>query len=173
MTTLQDLLRQAKTDRKVRSGRALADMAASHGYKIDRTQVNGILGGTYKSKPGRPLLEAVAWLAQCELEDVYEAANLPLPGPSFADELPPDADYLRPHERHAVITVIRAFLGSAEEEGGGGRADNPAPNMGAGGPGALLDINEGAKARRERLRRDALPGETAAYEGDANKGDND
>lgn len=129
MQTLRDLLEQAKVDRAVRSGRALADLAEKHGQKIDRTQVNAILGGTYKSRPQRPLLEAIAWLSNAELEDVYAAAELPMPGPSFADELPPDVDYLGPRERHAVITVIRAFLGAAEQgELMGNAEQHPAAN---------------------------------------------
>lgn len=109
--TLKDLLQRAKSERGV-SGRALAKLAQDHGYLIHNTQVNAILAGTYKSRPSQPLLEAIAWLAGVPIADVYDAADLPLPGPPFADELPPEADQLLPHERRVVIDVIRAFLTS-------------------------------------------------------------
>jgi transcriptional regulator with XRE-family HTH domain len=52
-------------------------------------------------------------------------------------------------------------------ERGGEHADGSAPKTDAGGPGNLPDLGAGRRAREERLRRDALPGQIAAYEGDA------
>lgn len=111
--TLTDLLRAART-RLDMSGRRLADHAAAHGHPIDRTQVNAILAGTYKSRPSARTVRAVAFLAGVEEEQAFAAAGLPLPGPDFAQELPPDADRLTPTQRKAVITVIRAFLEDEE-----------------------------------------------------------
>ncbi|MEQ7847766.1 hypothetical protein [Nocardioides kribbensis] len=113
--TLADLLRQAMDKRGVRSGRALADLTSGREHTIDRTQVNNILRGTYKHRPGDSLIKAVAWLAAVDDEVAFKAAGIPMPGPPFAAELPPGVDNLGPQERRAIITVIRAFLGVAEE----------------------------------------------------------
>ena len=109
-TTLKDLLVQARVRHGNISGRALAELADEHGYHIDRTAVNTILAGTYRSRPTRGLVQAIAWLAGVDEEIALNAASLPIPGPPFADELPPDVDLLNPTQRHAVITMIRAFL---------------------------------------------------------------
>lgn len=114
MSTLKELLEGAKLVHDVTSGRALANLAERHGYRIDRTQVNAILNGSYKNRPSGPTLEAISFLAGVDLEVVYAAADQPLPGPPFAEELPPEADQLMPHERAAVISLIRAFLRTAE-----------------------------------------------------------
>lgn len=116
MTTLHDLLEQAKQKRQVTSGRALAELAQRHGYSDYRTQINQILKRTYKSRPSPTLLEAIAWLAGVQVEEAYAAAELPMPGPPFVEELPANSDYLLPHERRVVVDVIRGFLTSHELE---------------------------------------------------------
>lgn len=130
--TLKDLLEQAKVDRGVTSGRALADLTQGRESSIDRTQVNSILAGTYKSELRPSTIRAIAWLAGVSEAEAFAAAEQPVPGPPFAKELPPHADYLTPNQRHAVITVIRAMLSSAEQEGGGEHGDRSAPTTRAG-----------------------------------------
>lgn len=125
--TLKDLLQQAKDQRGVTSGRALADLTTGREHTIDRTQVNQILAGTYKSELRPSTLRAIAWLAGVDEAEAFAAAEQPVPGPPFAKELPPKADYLTPMQRDAVITVIRALLGSAEQEEVMGNAEHPAP----------------------------------------------
>lgn len=125
--TLKDLLEQAKVNHDVTSGRALADLTHGREHSIDRTQVNQILAGTYKSELRPSTIRAIAWLAGVDEAEAFAAAEQPLPGPPFAKELPPHADYLTPNQRHAVITVIRALLSSAEQEEVMGNAEHPAP----------------------------------------------
>lgn len=126
MRTLKDLLEHAKVIREARSGRHLAEIAVEHGYSIDRTLVAQILNGKYKYRPGRPLLEAIAWLAQVDVEVAYEAAHIPLPGPPFVDELPPDVDTLSPSQRQAVVEVVRSFLKTNAEHAEKVAAADPA-----------------------------------------------
>jgi hypothetical protein len=117
--TLSDLLKQAQKLHANASGRRLAEIADANpkwGGTIDRTQVNAILKGTYKSKPGPKLLRAIAGLAGVDVERAYQAAGMPLPGPPFAEDLPPDVDYLTPRQRRAIVTVIQAFLSSESKE---------------------------------------------------------
>ncbi|MCL1900070.1 MAG: hypothetical protein FWG11_06120 [Promicromonosporaceae bacterium] len=74
------------------------------------TTLNHIGAGTYKSRPSAETVRAVAYLAGVSDDEAFTAAGLPIPGPPFADELPPDADELSPRSRKAVIEVIRAML---------------------------------------------------------------
>lgn len=92
------------------SGRLLAQIAARAGYEIDRTQVNHILAGTYRSRPSRKTVNAVAFLAGLDADELYQAASLPAIGPSFIDELPPEVDALTPFQRRLVLYLMRAFL---------------------------------------------------------------
>jgi hypothetical protein len=126
--TLKDLLEQAKVTRGVTSGRALADLTQGRENTIDRTQVNQLLAGTYKSVLRPSTIRAIAWLAGVDEAEAFAAANQPVPGPPLARELPPGADYLSGSQRSAVITVIRALLSSsAELEEVMGNAMHPAP----------------------------------------------
>lgn len=173
MTTLKDLLEQAKLDRDARSGRALAKIASDHGHQVHATQVNHILAGTYRSRPSRQLLEAISWLAQVDLEEVYSAAGLPLPGPSFANELPPDVDRLAPHQRQAVITLIRAFINDLDVQLAiAGKTpwtlETIAAFLGENPTVAaeleLPSLSEAREARRQRFQADALPQTHAGYD---------
>lgn len=132
--TLKDLLDKAKERHGVTSGRALADLTNGRKHTIDRTQVNALLKGTYKSELRPSTIRAIAWLAGVDDDRAFRAADQKIPGPPFAEELPPRADYLSDTQRSAVITVIRAFLGSAEEEGGRADGTAAATNGPASGP---------------------------------------
>ena len=116
-TTLQDVAKAALGAHPGVSGRELERVARKQGLTISYTTINGMAAGTYKSRPTRKTLDALAALAGYSREAVYAAAELPLPGPPFADELPPDVDRMQPHQRRAVIEVIRAFLADGEPQG--------------------------------------------------------
>jgi hypothetical protein len=108
--TLADLIALAMKAEGVESGRALANKAEQQGLVITHTQINHMIGGTYRHKPKQSTIEAIATLARVPYWRVYEAAGVPQPGPPFAQELPPNIDRLMPHQRKAVIEVMRAFL---------------------------------------------------------------
>lgn len=121
---LRDLLDHALVERGVTSGRRLADVAQREGFDLTHTTVNAIRGGTYKSQPSDETLRAIAWLAGVSVEDAFTAAGLPVPGPPFADELPPGVDKLSPKARRAVIELLRVLV---DEEAGEEREDSSAP----------------------------------------------
>lgn len=135
-TSLQDVARRALDKHEGVSGRQLDAIARDKGLKIVYTTINHMAAGTYKSRPGRPTLEALAELSGLPLEQVYAAARLPMPMKPFRDDIPDDADLLDGPQRRAVIDTIRLFAQQnkanaalrAELEGGGGRAGSPAPN---------------------------------------------
>lgn len=121
--TLQDLVHEAKRKRGT-SVRQLAFIAHDHGYKVTHTTLNAIASGTYKSEPREVTVRAIAWLAGVSVEDAFTAAGLPVPGPPFADELPPGVDYLSPKARRAVIELLRVLV---DEEAGEELEDRSAP----------------------------------------------
>lgn len=92
------------------SGRRMAALAQGHGYKITSTTLNAIRQGTYKSTPSTETLRAIAWLAGVSEESVFIAAGEPVPGPPFADELPPGVDNLSPKARNAIIEILRVLV---------------------------------------------------------------
>ena len=108
--TLGDLLRKAMQHERIEGGRELGRLAKQRGLSLTHTQINHMLAGTYHSKPKREAIEGIAALARVKVDRVYRAAGLEVPGKPFADELPPDVDLLRPHQRKAVIMAVRAFL---------------------------------------------------------------
>ncbi len=111
--TLQGLLDVAMSTRGVTSGRRLAELAQSQGYPVTHTTVNAIRNRTYKSRPSDETLRAVAWLAGVPEAEAFAAAGVAVPGPPFADELPPGVDTLSPKARRAVIELLRVLV---EEE---------------------------------------------------------
>lgn len=94
---------------KVSSGRRLGELAGRMGLSITYSQINNIRAGTYRSEPRKETLEAVAALAGVSLDVAYAAAGRTRLRP-FAEDLPDGVDGLGPRQRHAVLTVIRAFL---------------------------------------------------------------
>jgi hypothetical protein len=107
---LASLIDLAFDKHDVRSGAALERVAQGLGLKIVATTINHIRGGTYRPHPRKDTLHVIAQLAGVPIEVAYEAAQLPIPGPSFAKELPDGVDYLTPAERQAVIGLLRVLV---------------------------------------------------------------
>ncbi len=164
--TLRDLVLDARQARAT-SNRQLALAAQRAGFKIVDTTLNGIANGTYKARPTSETIRAIAWLADVDEEVAFAAAGVPVPGPPFAEELPPGVDHLSKRSRRAAIEVLRALVEAERgqagtEAGGAGRDDGaeaePAP------PARLAAARElGEPSAGERLRdeqdRDAEVGE--------------
>lgn len=106
---LRDLVQIALTRHRT-SGRQLAFMAQRQGFKITTTTINHLKAGTYKSTPSADTLRAVAWLAGVSDEVAFTAAGQPVPGPPFAQELPPGVDNLSPKARKAVLDMLRVLV---------------------------------------------------------------
>ena len=113
-STLQALLRKAASDRDL-SGRALADLANSNGWKLTHGTINAIRNGSYKSDPSEDTIRAIAWLAGVSERVAFAAAGRRQPGPPFADELPPGVDDLSPKERKAAIEMLRVLVAQRQE----------------------------------------------------------
>lgn len=113
-STLQALLRKAAADRDL-SGRALADLASSNGWKLTHGTINAIRSGTYKSDPSDDTIRAIAWLAGVSNRVAFAAAGRRPPGRPFADELPPGVDDLSPKERKAAIEMLRVLVAQRQE----------------------------------------------------------
>ncbi|MGO2819476.1 MAG: hypothetical protein ACTIA5_01655 [Brachybacterium tyrofermentans] len=108
--TLQDVARTAADKNGGKGGRSLQRIAEKKGLTLSFTTVDRILAGKYESTPQRPTIEALAQLADMPIEDVYEAAGLPLPMAALADQLPDGSDLLTVHQRRVVLDVIRGFI---------------------------------------------------------------
>ena len=107
--SLRDVAQRALDKHEGVSGRELDRIAKRRGLKIVYTTINHIAAGTYKSKPSRGTLEALADLSGYPRAVVYAAAEQPMPLASLADQLPPDADLLTGAQRDAVLAIIRQF----------------------------------------------------------------
>lgn len=147
--TLAGLIDLAFERHEVRSGAELERVAQGLGYKIVATTINHVRAGTYRPKPRKYTLEAIAKLAGVPLAVAYDAAGLPAPGPPFAEQLPDGVDYLSPAERDVVIRLLRLLVERHEtgEEGVFG------PSLGA---------QEGGASEMPRL---ALPSSGRTSEG--------
>nr|WP_141216273.1 hypothetical protein [Rhodococcus sp. 06-621-2] len=170
--TLKSLLTRALDKRQARSGRRLAELANKNGHKITHTTVNAFLAGTYKSTPSDETLRAIAWLAGVAESVAFTAAGRRLPGPPFADELPPGVDDLSPKEREAAITLLRVLVaqrqeirrhedltesrtqeGSTEHGGAGGGEESRTPSMTTDKARALIDADQGAQLDYDLAQR--------------------
>lgn len=107
--TLKDVAQAALDNNRGMSGRQLDAEAKRRKLKIVYTTINHMAAGTYKSKPGRETLVALAELSGYTLEQVYRAARLPMPLKPFRDDLPEDADHLTGTQRRVVLDAIRQF----------------------------------------------------------------
>lgn len=107
--SLQQLVDLASAKRQA-SGRQLGNLAQQHGFRITFTTINAIRQGTYKSVPTTETIRAIAWLAGVSEEAAFTAAGQPVPGPPFADELPPGVDLLPPKARRAAIEMLRVLV---------------------------------------------------------------
>ena len=112
------------------SVRQMSVMAKQHGYQITYTTLSQILSGTYKSVPKDVTLRAIAWLAGVKDEVAFMAAGQPVPGPPFAEELPPGVDNLPAKARKAAIDMLRVLVDMNKEVVG--NVNHPAPNTHAG-----------------------------------------
>lgn len=108
--TLQDVAQAAADRNGGKGGRALQRLADAKGLTLSYATVDRILAGKYESTPKRQTIEALAVLAEMPLEDVYDAAGVPLPMASFAEQLPDGSDQLTVHQRRVVLDVIRGFI---------------------------------------------------------------
>lgn len=153
--SLAELVDQALVHRGVKSGRRLAELAQDHGHRLTNTTVNAIRSGTYKFQPTAETVRAIGWLAGVSEEVAFAAAGLRVPGPPFADELPPGVDNLSPRKRKVVIELLRVLI---DEEEVTGNAQHPAPTSTA---GRRPDIDYDDPAWH------GLPGGPAAYLGTA------
>lgn len=108
--TLQDVARAASDRNGGKGGRALQRIAKSKGLTLSYATVDRILAGKYESTPQRQTIEALAVLAEMPADEVYEAAGLPLPMASLAEQLPDGSDQLTVHQRRVVLDVIRGFV---------------------------------------------------------------
>ncbi|MGW8936024.1 hypothetical protein [Gordonia terrae] len=112
--TLRGLIERAKRERDT-SVRQLAILAKAEGFKIVGTTLSGIVKGTYHSQPSDDTIRAIAWLAGVKDEVAFTAAGRSVPGPPFADELPPGVDDLSDSERKAVIAILRSLVAQRQE----------------------------------------------------------
>lgn len=162
--TLQTLVKRALGDGT--SGRQLAVRAEQAGHKVAFTTINAIAAGTYKSKPSAETIRAIAYLAGVSDEAAFTAAGYPLPGPPFADELPPGVDQLSARSRRAAVEILRALVEAETSQDGEGRAERPAPNTGAGETPALTkdDVDLAAYEKTGPTRLEQL---RAAQDADA------
>lgn len=97
-------------DRHATSGRQLAFLAQRQGFTLATTTVNAIRQGVYKSAPTAETIRAIAWLAGVSDEVAFTAAGQPVPGPPFAEELPPGVDNLSLKSRKAALDMLRVLV---------------------------------------------------------------
>ncbi|WP_252576021.1 hypothetical protein [Pseudarthrobacter cellobiosi] len=97
-------------DRHATSGRQLAFLAQRQGFTLATTTVNAIRQGVYKSAPTAETIRAIAWLAGVSDEVAFMAAGQPVPGPPFAEELPPGVDNLSLKSRKAALDMLRVLV---------------------------------------------------------------
>jgi hypothetical protein len=92
------------------SGLGLSQLASKNGHQLTATTINQIRQGIYKSRPRAATIRAIAWLAGVSDKVAFTAAGQPVPGPPFAEELPPGVDNLPPKARKAAIDMLRVLV---------------------------------------------------------------
>lgn len=92
------------------SGLGLSQLAAKNGHQLTAKTINQIRPGLYKSRPRESTIRAIAWLAGISKEVAFTAAGQSVPGPSFAEELPPGVDHLPANTRKAAIDMLRVLV---------------------------------------------------------------
>lgn len=127
--SLPELIDLAVSKHKT-SVRQMSFTAQKNGYRVTATTLNQIRNGSYKSKPSKETLAAIAWLAGVDETLVFAAAGQPVPGPPLADELPPGADLLSPKSRKAVVEMVRVLVDL--EAGSNGKQQDSDPDNGTG-----------------------------------------
>lgn len=132
--TLRDLVERAVVSRDT-SVRQLCLTAQQQGFKVTYTTVNQIRQGIYKSVPREDTIRAIAWLASVSEEVAFTAAGQPVPGPPFAEELPPGVDNLSLKSRKAALDMLRVLVDlekDADHAGNAQHQDQPTDAAGAG-----------------------------------------
>lgn len=169
--SLKSLIAKARRERST-SVRQLAIQAKAAGFKIVGTTLNAIENGTYKSVPSDETIRAIAWLAGVSDRVAFTAAGRRLPGPPFADELPPGVDDLSPKEREAAIALLRVLVaqrqeigryeditesrtqaGGTEHGGSGSRTQGRTPPMTPGKARALIEPDQGVQPDYDLAQR--------------------
>lgn len=107
--SLQDVALIASDKNGGKRGRGLGREMKNHGLVASYTTIDKIIAGTYKSRPGKDLLDGLAILSGVARELVYEVAKEPLPLKPLAEDLPADADLLNASQRKVVIDAVRLF----------------------------------------------------------------
>ena len=129
-TSLQQVVELAMRRHDVADAAKLTRIASEAGFKVNNTTMTRLRRGTYSSKPTRPLLTALAWLAGTTYEVAREAAGISSDQPPFAQQLPVDVDLLTPKERAAVIELLRLLI-EHHRRAAAVRADHDRVNRGA------------------------------------------
>lgn len=112
--SLRELVDQAMVKHQT-SARQLGFKAKDAGFKMVGTTLSQIRNGTYKSVPTEETIRAIAWLAGVSDEAAFTAAGQPVPGPPFAEELPPGVDNLPAKARKAAIDMLRVLVDMNKE----------------------------------------------------------
>lgn len=120
------------------SVRQLSFKAQDHGFKLVGTTLGHIRNGTYKSVASEETIRAIAWLAGVSDDVAFTAAGQPVPGPPFAEELPPGVDNLPAKARKAAIDMLRVLVDMNKEVVGNG--DHPT-HIATDGKASVTPIN--------------------------------
>jgi len=126
---------ETAVERHQTSVRQLSFLAQKQGFRVTHTTLNQVRSGTYKSIPSDETIRALAWLAGVSDEVAFTAAGQPVPGPPFAEELPPGVDNLSLKSRKAALDMLRVLVDLEKDAGHAGNAqhqDQPADTTGAG-----------------------------------------
>ena len=108
-TSLSELIELAIRKHET-SGLGLSQLATKNGHQLTATTINQIRQGIYKSRPRDTTIRAIAWLAGVSEKVAFTAAGQPVPGPPFAEELPPGVDNLPAKARKAAIEMLRVLV---------------------------------------------------------------
>ncbi|MCO4276099.1 hypothetical protein NG701_16990 [Pseudarthrobacter sp. HLT3-5] len=101
---------ETAVERHQTSVRQLSFLAQKQGFRVTHTTLNQVRSGTYKSVPSDETIRAIAWLAGVSDEVAFTAAGQPVPGPPFAEELPPGVDNLSLKARKAALDMLRVLV---------------------------------------------------------------
>lgn len=133
--TLKELVELAAEVRSA-SGLGLSQLADRNGLRITTTTINAIRQGTYKSVPREATLRALAWLADVDASVAFTAAGQSVPGPPFAEELPPGVDNLPPKARKVVIDMLRVLVDLNQDAAHASNTEDQEQPADVGGAGA-------------------------------------
>lgn len=127
---------ETAVERHHTSVRQLSLLAQKHNFRVTHTTLNQVRSGTYKSAPSEETIRAIAWLAGVSDEVAFTAAGQPVPGPPFAEELPPGVDNLPPKARKAAIDMLRVLVDLNQDADHAGNAEDQEQPADVGGAGA-------------------------------------